>query len=457
MPLTVIILAAGKGTRMRSNMPKVAHELAGKPLVEHVIDTAEELHPDEVRLVFGHGGETIKTLLEHKRLSWHLQAEQLGTGHAVDMGMPGVKDENVVLVLYGDVPLIQTETLKGLVAAAQGDALALLTVELNDPTGYGRIVRDHQTGAVKKIVEQKDATPEEAAVKEVNTGILAIKAGPLRKWLSALDNDNAQREYYLTDIIEAAVREDIPVATSHPVHEQEVAGVNNKLQLAELERFHQRSQANYLMNGGVTLLDPNRFDLRGSLTHGSDVVIDINVVLEGDVHMGDNVRVGANTVLKNCSVGDNVEIQPNCVIENAIVGSGATVGPFARLRPGAELKDNVHIGNFVEIKNSIVDTGAKVNHLTYVGDADIGARTNVGAGTITCNYDGAYKHRTVIGEDVFVGSNTALVAPIEIGDGATIGAGSTLSNNVQAGKLTVARPKAVTIDSWSRPVKKPKS
>lgn len=454
MSLTVVILAAGKGTRMRSNMPKVAHELAGKPLVGHVINTSEELNPKEIRLVYGHGGDQLKALLGNKDVTWHLQAEQLGTGHAVDMAMPGIDPDDVVLVLYGDVPLIQAETLKGLVAAAQGDALGLLTVELDDPTGYGRIVRDHHNGAVLKIVEQKDATAEEASIKEVNTGILAVKGGPLTRWLSNLDNENAQGEYYLTDIIELAVADQIPIATSHPAHEQEVAGVNNKIQLSELERHYQRSRAELLMGDGVMILDPQRFDIRGQLSYGIDVTIDVNVIIEGMVELGDNVRIGANCVLKDCRIGDNVTIEPNSVVEDARVGSGSTIGPFARLRPGAELLEQVRVGNFVEIKKSLIAKGAKVNHLTYIGDADIGERTNVGAGTITCNYDGTNKHRTVIGNDVFVGSNSALVAPITIGDGATIGAGSTLSKDVPADKLTVARPKAETIGHWQRPVKK---
>ncbi|MGB1109968.1 MAG: bifunctional UDP-N-acetylglucosamine diphosphorylase/glucosamine-1-phosphate N-acetyltransferase GlmU, partial [Gammaproteobacteria bacterium] len=402
MSLTVVILAAGKGTRMRSNMPKVAHELAGKPLVAHVIQTSKELRPKDIRLVYGHGGDQLKTLLNDQEVSWHLQAEQLGTGHAVDMAMPGIDSEDVVLVLYGDVPLIQAETLKGLVAAAQGDALGLLTVELDDPTGYGRIVRDHHNGAVLKIVEQKDATAEEASIKEVNTGILAVKAGPLNRWLSNLDNKNAQGEYYLTDIIELAVADQIAIATSHPAHEQEVAGVNNKSQLSVLERHFQRSQADLLMSAGVMILDPLRFDIRGSLKHGMDVTLDVNVIIEGTVELGNNVRIGANCILKNCSIGDDVTVEPNSVLESASIGSGSTIGPFARLRPGAELKEKVRVGNFVEIKKSIISEGAKVNHLTYIGDAEIGERTNIGAGTITCNYDGANKHRTVIGKDVFV-------------------------------------------------------
>ncbi|MGB0723071.1 MAG: bifunctional UDP-N-acetylglucosamine diphosphorylase/glucosamine-1-phosphate N-acetyltransferase GlmU [Gammaproteobacteria bacterium] len=458
MDLTIVILAAGKGTRMRSSMPKVLHRLAGRSMVEHVITAAQQLEPAEIRLVFGHGGEQMKTALASQPVTWVEQTEQLGTGHAVDQAMPGIADNHVVLVLYGDVPLVNPETLKGLVAAGAGDALGLLTIELSDPTGYGRVVRHHHTGTVERIVEQKDANVEEAAIREVNTGILAVKAGPLRKWLANLSNDNAQGEYYLTDIIAAAVADDVPVATAHPASETEVAGVNDKLQLSRLERSYQRAKADQLMRDGVHLYDPARVDLREcTLTHGDDVVLDVNVILEGNVSLGDGVRIGANVHLSNCTIGPGTEILPNSMIEDAVIGAGARIGPFARLRPGTELADDVHIGNFVETKKAVIASGSKVNHLSYIGDAEIGAGCNIGAGTITCNYDGANKHLTRVGDHAFVGSNTALVAPISVGDGATIGAGSTLSQNVPAGGLTLARPKTTTIPHYRRPKKTPKA
>ena len=450
MNLTVVILAAGKGTRMRSSLPKILHPLAGKSLVEHVIDTAETLNPAEIRLVYGYGAQRVKAALEERKLSWHLQAEALGTGHAVDQAMPGIADDNMVLVLYADVPLIQARTLESLVDAAREEALGLLTVRLEDPTGYGRIIRD-AAGTVRRIVEQKDANRQEAAIKEGNTGILAVKAGLLRRWLSALDNDNAQGEYYLTDVIEAAVKDGIPITTVHPNTVQEVEGVNDKTQLAQRERHYQRMQADALMRAGVLLMDPNRIDFRNAVvTHDQEVQIDVNVILEGEVHLGARVKIGPNVILKDCRIGDDTQILANSLVEDSHVGGGCRIGPYARLRPGVLLKDHVRIGNFVEIKKSVVEDGSKVNHLSYVGDTNIGKHCNIGAGTITCNYDGANKHRTTIGDDVFVGSNTALVAPIDVGDGATIGAGSTLVKKVPKGKLTLTRPKVTTLPDWRR-------
>ena len=461
MTLTVVILAAGKGTRMHSSVPKVLQPLAGKALVEHVIDTALELNPAEIRLVYGYGAESMKTALADRELGWYLQAEQLGTGHAVKQALPGIPDENRVLVLYGDVPLIRAETLRNLVDAArtaqtasEGDGLALLTVMLDDPSGYGRILRDSRTGAVRRIVEQKDAGAEELKIREGNTGILVAQVGRLRDWLDRLDNDNAQGEYYLTDVIEMAAVSDVPVTTIRLSEAAEVEGVNDKRQLAARERDYQRRMAHGLLRGGVTLLDPQRVDLRrATVTHGKDVQIDVNVILEGEIDLGDRVKIGPNVILKNCVLGDDTEIRANSLIEDGHVGRRCRIGPYARLRPGVRLGDEVHVGNFVEVKKSVIDDGSKVNHLSYVGDAEIGKNCNIGAGTITCNYDGAAKHLTKIGDDVFIGSNTALVAPIRVGDGASIGAGSTLSREVPDGKLTLARPKAVTVADWIRPKK----
>jgi bifunctional UDP-N-acetylglucosamine pyrophosphorylase/glucosamine-1-phosphate N-acetyltransferase len=454
MNLTVVILAAGKGARMGSSLPKVLQPLAGKPLVNHVIDTATRLHPAEIRLVYGHGAASMKRALADKKLVWCLQEEQQGTGHAVSQAMAGIADENIVLVLYGDVPLVREETLTRLIATTRGGALALLTVIAGDPSGYGRIIRNPDTGAVERIVEHQDANPQEATVKEVNTGILAVRAGPLRCWLNALNNDNAQGEYYLTDVVTVAVKEGLPVVTTHPSEEQEVMGVNDQLQRAALERHYQCARANELMRAGVMIMDPTRFDVRrGRLNHGQDVVIDTNVIIEGHVTVGDRVRIGAHVILKNCTLGDDTQIEANSLIEHATVGRGCRIGPYARLRPGSRLDDHVHVGNFVEIKRSTVANGSKVNHLSYIGDAEIGRNCNIGAGTITCNYDGANKHRTQIGDDVFVGSNAALVAPITVGNSASIGAGSVLSREVPAGQLTLARPKAITVANWIRPRK----
>ena len=454
MTLAVVILAAGKGTRMKSSMPKVLHPLAHKPLVQHVIDTARSLDPSQIVVVYGHGGDQVRAVVTDADLSWAEQAEQLGTGHAVQQAMPHIKEADRVLVLYGDVPLTSAETLRELLEQA-GDGMGLLTINLDDPSGYGRIVRDDK-GAVERIVEQKDANADELAIQEVNTGIMVFPGEKLSDWLNGLSNNNAQGEYYLTDLLAMAVNDGVSIAVTQPEHQFEADGVNNKLQLAELERAYQRLQADRLMTDGVLLRDPNRFDLRGSLTHGTDCEIDINVIIEGNVALGNNVKIGANVVLRNVSIGDNTVVVENCVFDDATVGADCTIGPFSRLRPGADLSGGAHIGNFVEIKKSVVGLGSKVNHLTYIGDSQIGAGVNIGAGTITCNYDGANKHTTVIGDNAFIGSNSALVAPVTIGKGATIGAGSVIRKDTPDNKLTLSGGKQVTISNWERPKKQPK-
>jgi bifunctional UDP-N-acetylglucosamine pyrophosphorylase/glucosamine-1-phosphate N-acetyltransferase len=454
MTLAVVILAAGKGTRMKSSMPKVLHPLAHKPLVQHVIDTARSLDPSQIVVVYGHGGDQVREVVIDADLSWAEQAEQLGTGHAVQQAMPHIKEADRVLVLYGDVPLTSAETLRELLDQA-GKGMGLLTINLDDPSGYGRIVRDDK-GAVERIVEQKDANADELAIQEVNTGIMVFPGEKLSGWLNGLSNNNAQGEYYLTDLLAMAVSDGVSIAVTQPEHQFEADGVNNKLQLAELERVYQRLQADRLMTDGVLLRDPNRFDLRGSLTHGTDCEIDINVIIEGNVTLGNNVKIGANVVLRNVSIGDNTVVVENCIFDDATVGADCTIGPFSRLRPGADLTGGAHIGNFVEIKKSVVGLGSKVNHLTYIGDSQIGAGVNIGAGTITCNYDGANKHTTVIGDNAFIGSNSALVAPVTIGKGATIGAGSVIRKDTPDDKLTLSGGKQVTIENWERPKKQPK-
>ena len=454
MRLGVVILAAGQGTRMKSDLPKVLHPLAGRPLLEHVINTAHDLSAERIVVVYGHGGDRVRAVIDEPRLDWAEQSEQLGTGHAVQQAMPCLQDVDRVLILYGDVPLISRATLERLIEHAE-DGLGLLTVNLSDPSGYGRVVRD-DTGRVVRIVEQKDATAAELTIGEINTGIMLIGAADLRGWLGRLSNDNAQGEYYLTDIIAMAVADEVPVHVAQPDRAVEAEGVNDRRQLAALERAWQAARAEELMLSGVSLADPGRFDLRGSLRHGRDVWMDVNVVLEGEVVLGDAVRVGANSVLRNVRVGDRVEILENCVIEDADVGSDSRIGPFSRVRPGPRLVGGAHVGNFVEIKNAEIGRGSKVNHLSYVGDARVGAGVNVGAGTITCNYDGAGKHRTIIGDGAFMGSNTALVAPVEVGEKATIGAGSVICKPAPADKLTLARARQVTLDGWQRPTKKSK-
>ncbi len=453
--LSVVILAAGQGKRMVSDLPKVLHPLAGRPLLQHVIDTARELGAERPCVVYGHGGDQVRERLADQPLEWALQSQQLGTGHAVAQALPHLPEEGTVLVLYGDVPLTGADTLRRLVELAHGPSLALITVELEHPAGYGRIVRD-PGGAVRAIVEEKDADPDQLAIGEVNTGILAAPAARLREWLGRLGNDNAQGEYYLTDVIAMAVAEGLAVHTVHPGHAHEVLGVNNRVQLAELERRHQRAQAEDLLRRGVTLADPERFDLRGTLEPGRDVFIDVGCVLEGRVVLGDGVVLGPGCVVRDSALGAGTRVEPHSVIEQAVVGAGARIGPFARVRPETRLADGVHIGNFVEIKKSAVGAGSKINHLSYVGDSEVGSGVNIGAGTITCNYDGANKHRTVIGDDAFIGSDTQLVAPVTVGAGATIGAGSTITRDAPPGDLTLSRTKQQTRSGWKRPVKKPR-
>ncbi len=453
MGLSVVILAAGQGKRMRSALPKVLHCLGGKPLLEHACLAARELRPDEIHVVYGHGGGVVRDALARLEAQWVEQDRQLGTGHAVAQVLPSIGSDETVLVLYGDVPLITPETLARLIKASEGGQLALLTIELPDPTGYGRIVRD-PTGRVRRIVEERDASPEERAIREINTGMMAVSAALLKPWVARLENQNAQGEYYLTDVIAMAVEEGIAVETVRPASTYEVMGVNDRAQLAELERLYQRERAARLMRQGVTLLDPARFDLRGELQAGQDVVIDVNVVLEGRVRLGDRVTIGPGNYIKDADIGDDAQILPNCVIEGAEIGRGARIGPFSRLRPETRLAEAVHVGNFVEVKKSSVQSGTKINHLSYIGDSEIGRDTNIGAGTITCNYDGANKHRTLIGDRVFIGSDTQLIAPVKVGDGATIGAGTTLTQDAPPGELTVGRARQTTIAGWERPKKK---
>ncbi len=452
--LEILILAAGKGTRMRSGLPKVLHRLAGKPLLRHVVDTAHDLGAAQVCVVYGFGGEAVPQAMADDKLTFVLQAEQHGTGHAVKQALPQLADDSVALVLYGDVPLTHVSTLQPLVGAAQAGKLGLLTVNLGHPDGYGRIVRE--SGRVTRIVEHKDATPAERAIQEVNTGVLAVASRQLKRWIAELKNDNAQGEYYLTDIIAMAVRDGVEVDTHQPAHEWEVLGVNSKAQLAQLERIHQNEIALALLDAGVTLMDPARIDVRGTLTCGCNVTIDVNCVFEGRVELGDGVQVGANCVLRNVTIAADTRIDAFTLIDDAEIGEANRLGPFSRIRPGTTLARDVHVGNFVEIKNSQIDDGSKINHLSYVGDTTMGKKVNIGAGTITCNYDGANKHRTVIEDEVFVGSDTQLVAPITVGRGATLGAGTTLTKDAPAGELTLSRAKQLTVSGWKRPVKQKK-
>ncbi len=452
-PLSIVILAAGQGKRMKSDLPKVLQPLAGKPLLRHVIDTACTLQPVSLHVVYGHGGDIVRGALADAPVSsWCLQAEQLGTGHAVQQALPALHDGTLALILYGDVPLVSADTLRSLVALAGPKAMSLLTVMLEDPTGYGRIVRDAR-GNVRRIVEQKDATARERKIREGNTGVMVAPVKWLRRWLGKLKSSNAQGEYYLTDIIAMAVRDKVAIAPLVSPTMAEVLGINDKQQLAEVEAHYRAARARELMLAGVTVVDPARLDVRGSLRTGRDVFIDANVVFEGEVQLGDRVHIGPHCVLRDCRIDHDVRVQSHCVIEEASVGAGSIIGPFARLRPGAALAAEVHIGNFVEVKNSSLAVGAKANHLAYVGDATVGARVNIGAGTIIANYDGANKHHTTIGDDAHTGSNSVLVAPITVGEGATIGAGSTVTRSVPPGKLTVARAKQLTLDGWKRPSK----
>ncbi|EKU84120.1 bifunctional UDP-N-acetylglucosamine diphosphorylase/glucosamine-1-phosphate N-acetyltransferase GlmU [Massilia timonae] len=455
--MNVVILAAGMGKRMQSALPKVLHPLAGKPLLRHVIDTARSLSPQKLCVIYGHGGaavpDMVSALAQETGVSIDtaLQQPQLGTGHAVMQAVPQLDDGAATLVLYGDVPLTTADTLRRLVEAAGSDKLGILTVEQANPFGLGRIVREN--GQIVRIVEEKDASEAERAIREINSGIMAIPTRHLKKWLAALSNNNAQGEYYLTDIVAQAVADGVPVVSAQPSGEWEVAGVNSKVQLAELERRHQLNIAHALLEKGVTLMDPARIDVRGELVCGRDVVIDVGCVFEGRVELADGVKVGANCVLVGATVGAGANIKPFCHIEDATIGAASQIGPYARLRPGTELGEDVHVGNFVEVKNSTVAAHSKANHLAYIGDATVGSRVNVGAGVITCNYDGANKFRTVIEDEVFVGSDSQLVAPVTLGKGATIGAGTTLTKDAPAGMLTISRPKQITIEGWKRPVK----
>ncbi|MEY2893566.1 MAG: bifunctional UDP-N-acetylglucosamine diphosphorylase/glucosamine-phosphate N-acetyltransferase [Pseudomonadota bacterium] len=463
MALDIVIMAAGKGTRMKSALPKVLHKLAGRSLLQHVIGTCTSLGADRVITITGHGAEQVEAAVAAPGLTFVRQMPQLGTGHAVQQAVPALHDEGITLILNGDTPLIRAETAEALMDACGGTRLALLTIEIDDPTGYGRIIRtgniggDAHGGSILGIVEHKDATPQQRQVREIYTGVMAAPTALLKQWLAGLTNNNVQKEYYLTDVVAMAVAQHVAVVAAHPASDTEVLGVNSPLQLADLERRFQRQQAEALLEAGVRLADPARFDLRGELVCGSDVEIDVNNVFEGRVALGDNVRIGANCVIRNATIGAGAVIHPFTHIdgdkEGASVGAGSLIGPFARLRPGARLGEEVHIGNFVEVKNSTLAKGAKANHLAYLGDATVGERVNYGAGSITANYDGANKHRTVIGNDVHVGSNCVLIAPITLGDGATIGGGSTVSKDAPAGQLTVARGKQVSLTGWTRPVK----
>ncbi|RTL30493.1 MAG: UDP-N-acetylglucosamine diphosphorylase/glucosamine-1-phosphate N-acetyltransferase [Rhodocyclaceae bacterium] len=450
--MEVIVLAAGQGKRMRSVLPKVLQPLAAKPMLAHVLDTARALEARRIVVVYGHGGEVVREALDAPDLAWARQDPPQGTGHAVQQAMPLVEDGDVALILYGDVPLIGVPTLQRLMQAAGAERLALLTVTMDDPTGYGRILRN-AAGQVTRIVEEKDATPDERAVREVNTGILVAPVARLRHWLAALTNDNAQGEYYLTDIIAMAVADGLEVVSTQPDAFEETLGVNNKTQLAELERIYQRGIARSLTDAGVTVIDPARLDVRGELICGRDVEIDINCIFEGRVELGDGVRIGANCIVRNAKIGAGTRIAAFSQIEDTEMGEACIIGPYARTRPGTVLGKDVHLGNFVEVKNSVIADHSKANHLAYVGDADIGQRVNVGAGTITCNYDGANKFRTIIEDDVFIGSDTQLVAPVRVGRGATLGAGTTLSKDAPAEQLTVSRARQLSIPGWKRPVK----
>lgn len=452
MSLSVVILAAGKGTRMRSALPKVLHKIADKPMVQHVIDTVKGIGAENIHLIYGHGGEQMQEKIVEQQLNWIKQSEQLGTGHAMQIAQPHFKDNEKILMVYGDVPLLSEQTLQRLIAAQPTDGIGLLTVELDNPTGYGRILRAR--GNVSGIVEQKDATVEQLQIKEVNTGILVANANDLARWLPALTNDNAANEYYITDIIKMAHQEGRTIRAVHPENAVEVEGVNTRLQLSQLERSYQLQKAQELLLDGVMLRDPARFDLRGELTCGQDVEIDINVIIKGKVNLGDGVQIGANCILIDCDIEKNAQIAPNSIIEASRVGESATIGPFARIRPDSVINKEVHIGNFVEIKKSTLGDGTKCGHLTYIGDSTLGRNVNVGAGVITCNYDGANKFHTTIGDDVFVGSDCQLVAPVTVGNGATTAAGTTVVNDVPDNALAVSRTKQRNINGWKRPVKK---
>lgn len=451
MSTTVIILAAGKGTRMRSSLPKVLQPLAGRPLLGHVIETAKKLNADNIITIYGHGGDRVQTAFAQEDIKWVEQAEQLGTGHAVQMTLPVLPQDGVSLILSGDVPCINPVTLQKLLDATAATGIGLVTLTLPDANGYGRIVREQ--GQIQAIIEHKDASEEQRQIKEINTGIYAVSNAKLHQWLPSLSNDNSQGEYYLTDIVAMALADGMQVASVEPEQAFEVEGVNDRVQLAALERQFQVYQAKQLMQQGVHLIDPSRFDLRGNLTVGQDVRIDINVIIEGDCELGDNVEIGAGCIIKNTKIAAGTKVQPYSIFDNAIVGEDTQIGPFARLRPGAKLANEVHIGNFVEVKNTTIGLGSKANHFTYLGDAEIGAGSNIGAGTITCNYDGANKFKTIIGDQAFIGSNSSLVAPVKIGNRATVGAGSTITRDVEDNSLAVERSKQFAKENYPRPQK----
>lgn len=451
MSTTVIILAAGKGTRMRSSLPKVLQPLAGRPLLSHVIETAKKLNADNIITIYGHGGDRVQTAFAQQDIKWVKQAEQLGTGHAVQMTLPVLPNDGVSLILSGDVPCINPVTLQKLLDATAETGIGLVTLTLPDANGYGRIVREQ--GQIQAIIEHKDANDAQRQIKEINTGIYAVSNAKLHQWLPNLSNDNAQGEYYLTDIVAMALADGMQVASVEPEQAFEVEGVNDRVQLAALERQFQAYQAKKLMQQGVHLIDPSRFDLRGNLTVGQDVRIDINVIMEGDCELGDNVEIGAGCIIKNTKIAAGTKVQPYSIFDSAVVGEDTQIGPFARLRPGAQLANEVHIGNFVEVKNTTIGLGSKANHFTYLGDAEIGAGSNIGAGTITCNYDGANKFKTIIGDQAFIGSNSSLVAPVRIGNGATVGAGSTITRDVEDNSLAVERSKQFAKENYPRPQK----
>lgn len=452
MTCSVVILAAGKGTRMKSTLPKVLHPIGGKPMVQHIIDTVRQVGVNNINLVYGHGADQLQQALMHNELNWCLQAEQLGTGHAVQQALPFLSDEEDVLILVGDAPLIKAATLAQLLATKQQADLALLTVHLDDPSGMGRIIRNGEQ--VTAIVEHKDATEVQRQITEINTGMMVMSARDLKRWLNQLNNNNAQGEFYLTDVIEMASNEGKVIKASHPSSAIEVEGINNRMQLAKIERAFQIAQANDLMSKGVTLLDPQRFDLRGDLVVGQDIIIDVNVVIEGTVSIGSNVKIGPNCLLIDCTIADGSVIEANSIIEQAKVGENCQVGPFARLRPGTVLLEKSKVGNFVELKKTTLGLGSKANHFTYLGDTLVGSKVNIGAGTITCNYDGVNKFKTEIGDGAFIGSNSSIVAPVSIGKNATVGAGSTITKSIADEELAIARAKQRNIEGWQRPTKK---
>lgn len=452
--LSIVILAAGQGKRMHSDLPKVLHQLAGKSLLEHVVTTASHLEPSEPPIViYGHQGDALKHQLAHLNVTWVLQTKQLGTAHALQQALPSIPAKSRVLVLYGDVPLISIETLKQFIAETPAQSLGIITAHISNPTGYGRIIRNEKNSIIN-IIEEKDATDQQRAIQEINSGIYLIPEAYLQKWLPQINNTNAQQEYYLTDLIRFAAKENIEICATQPYFYEEILGINDRIQLSQLERIYQRHYAEKLMRKGVTLYDPARLDIRGDIVTGKDVTIDINVILEGKVVLGNQCIIGANSILRNVILGEGVEVRANTIIDGAEIAAHCVIGPFARIRPGTEIAASAHIGNFVEIKNSIIGEHSKVNHLSYIGDSEIGKRVNIGAGTITCNYDGVNKHRTIIGDEASVGSNSQLVAPVTIGEGATIGAGSTITRDAPPNQLTLCRAEQRTIKNWQRPEKK---